>query len=165
MKEKKKKKNRRSGPGSTDSHNKINPNKSIPRHTTNKMTKIKERVLNAAREKGTPTRLSVDFSAGASQVIHICKAMKGKTKTYNQEYSIQGGQQHARIKHYLSISPSIYSQKNIPESKTCLYPTQQEAREFPNASTPTHPKVGGLKHTDELEPREKQSLCLGVPAL
>lgn len=160
-----KKKNRRSGPGSTDSHNKINPNRSIPRHTTNKMTKIKERVLNAARENGTPTRLSVDFSAGASQVIHICKAMKGKTKTYNQEYSIQGGQQHARIKHYLSISPSIYSQKNIPESKRCLYPTQQEAREFPNASTPTHPKVGGLKHTDELEPREKQSLCLGVPAL
>lgn len=129
------------------------------------MTKIKERILNEAREKGTPTRLSVDSSAGASQVIHIFKAMKGKTKTYNQEYSIQGGQQHARIKHYLSISPSIYSQKNIPESKRCLYPTQQEARELHNAFIPTHPKVGGLKRTDELEPREQQSQCLGVPAL
>ena len=95
------KKNRRSGPGSTDSHNKINPNRSTPRHTTIKMTKIKERILNAAREKGTPTRLSVDSSTGASQVIHIFKAMKGKTKPYNQEYSIQGGEQHARVKHYL----------------------------------------------------------------
>ena len=74
------KKNRRSGPGSTESHNKINPKRSTPRHTTIKMTKIKERILNTAREEGTLTRWSVDSLAGASQVIHIFKAMKGKKK-------------------------------------------------------------------------------------
>ena len=44
------------------------PNRSTPRHIIIKMTKVKERILKAAREKqrinykGTPIRLSDDFS-------------------------------------------------------------------------------------------------------
>ena len=50
--------------------NKMGPNRSTPRHTIIKMAtvKCKERILKAAREKqkviykGTPRRLSADFS-------------------------------------------------------------------------------------------------------
>ena len=41
----------------------------IPKHTMNKMSKVEERILKAARErqlavhKAIPTKLSVDFSA------------------------------------------------------------------------------------------------------
>ena len=50
--------------------NKINPKRTIPRHTVIKMAKIKDkkRILKAVREKqqvtykGTPVRLSTDFS-------------------------------------------------------------------------------------------------------
>ena len=48
--------------------NKMNPNRPTPRHIIIKMTKFKERILKTAREKqrvnykGTPIRLSVDFS-------------------------------------------------------------------------------------------------------
>ena len=50
--------------------NKLNPNRPTPRHITIKMAKVndKEKILKAAREKqsinnkGTPIRLSADFS-------------------------------------------------------------------------------------------------------
>ena len=47
--------------------NKMNPNRPSPRHII-KMAKVKERILKTAREKqrvnykGTPIRLSADFS-------------------------------------------------------------------------------------------------------
>ena len=55
--------------------NKLNPNRPTPRCITIKMTKVKnkERILKAAREKqsvnykGTPKRLSADFSTETPQ--------------------------------------------------------------------------------------------------
>ena len=49
--------------------NKINPNRCSPRYIMIRMVKVKDRILKAAREKqrviykGSPVRLSVDFSA------------------------------------------------------------------------------------------------------
>uniref|UniRef100_A0A8C3W373 L1 transposable element RRM domain-containing protein n=1 Tax=Catagonus wagneri TaxID=51154 RepID=A0A8C3W373_9CETA len=69
---------------------KINPRRNTPRHILIKMTKIKdkEKILKAAREKkqmtykGTPIRLSADFSAEtlqASREWHdILNVMKGR---------------------------------------------------------------------------------------
>jgi len=69
---------------------KINPRRNTPRHTLIKMTKIKdeEESLKAAREKkqitykGTPIRLSADFSAETLQARRewhaILNMMKGK---------------------------------------------------------------------------------------
>ena len=54
--------------------NKLNPNRTTPRHIIIKMAKVKERMLKAAREKqsskykGTPIRLSADFSTETLQV-------------------------------------------------------------------------------------------------
>ena len=55
--------------------NKMNPNRPTPRHITIEMAEVKhkERILKAAREKqrvnykGTPIRLSADFSTEAPQ--------------------------------------------------------------------------------------------------
>ena len=70
---------------------KINPRRNTPRHIIIKLTKIKnkEKILKAAREKkqvtfkGTPIRLSADFSTETLQagrewhdILHV---MKGKT--------------------------------------------------------------------------------------
>ena len=47
----------------------MNPNSLMPRHSLIKMAKVKERILKSAREKqtvnykGTPIRISTDFSA------------------------------------------------------------------------------------------------------
>ena len=68
----------------------INPRRYTPRHTVIKWAKIKdkEKLLKAAREKrqitykGTPIRLTADFSAEALQARRqwhdILKVMKGK---------------------------------------------------------------------------------------
>ena len=56
--------------GAQRAPNKLNPNRPTPRHIIIKMAKLedKERILKAAREKqsvnykGTPIRLSADFS-------------------------------------------------------------------------------------------------------
>ena len=70
--------------------NKLNTNRPTPRHITIKMARVKckERILKAAREKqrfnykGTPTRLSADFSTETLQARRqwqdIFKALKGK---------------------------------------------------------------------------------------
>ena len=70
--------------------NKLNPNRPTPRHIIIKMAKVKdkERILKAAREKqsinykGTPIRLSADFSTETLQARRewqdIFKALKGK---------------------------------------------------------------------------------------
>ena len=69
---------------------KINPRRNTPRHILIKLTKIKdkEKILKASREKkqithkGTPMRLSADFSAETLQARRewhdILNAMKGK---------------------------------------------------------------------------------------
>ena len=67
--------------------NKLNPNRHTPRHIIIKMAKVKERILKAAREKqsinykGTPIRLSADFSTETLQVRRewqdIFKVLKG----------------------------------------------------------------------------------------
>ena len=68
----------------------INPRGNTPRHTIIKLTKIKvrDKILKATREKqqitykGTPIRLSVDFSTETLQARRewheIFKVMKGK---------------------------------------------------------------------------------------
>ena len=68
----------------------INPRRNMPRHIVIKLAKIKdkEKLLKAVREKGqitykgTPIRLTADFSAEALQAIRewhdIFKVMKGK---------------------------------------------------------------------------------------
>ena len=68
----------------------INPGRKTPRHIVIKVAKIKdkEKLLKAAREKwqitykGTPTRLTADFSAETLQARRewhdILKVMKGK---------------------------------------------------------------------------------------
>ena len=70
--------------------NKLNPNRPTPRHVIIKMAKVNdnERILKAAKEKqsvtykGTPIRLSADFSAETLQARRewqeIVKALKGK---------------------------------------------------------------------------------------
>ena len=70
--------------------NKLNPNRPTPRHIIIKMAKVndKERILKAAREKqnvtykGTPIRLSADFSTETLQARRewqdIFKVLKGK---------------------------------------------------------------------------------------
>ena len=70
--------------------NKLNPNRPIPRYIIIKMAKVKdkERILKAAREKqrvhykGTPRRLSADFSTETLQARRkwqdIFKVLKGK---------------------------------------------------------------------------------------
>ena len=70
--------------------NRLNPNRPTPRHIIIKMAKVKdkERILKAAREKqsinykGTPIRLSADFSTETLQARkewqEIFKELKGK---------------------------------------------------------------------------------------
>ena len=67
---------------------KLNPKRPTPRHIIIKMAKVKERLLKAAREKqsvnykGTPIRLSADFSTETLQDWRewqdIFKVLKGK---------------------------------------------------------------------------------------
>ena len=71
--------------------NKLNPNRPTPRHIIIKMAKVsdKERILKAAREKqnvtykGTPIRLSADFSTETLQARRewqdTFKVLRGKT--------------------------------------------------------------------------------------
>jgi len=86
---------------------KINPRRNTPRHILIKLTKIKdkEKILKAAREKkqitykGTPIRLSADFSTETLQARRewhdILNMMKEKTS--NQDYFTQQGS-HSDLK-------------------------------------------------------------------
>ena len=70
----------------------MNPNRPTPRYITIKMAKVKdkERILKAAKEKqrfnykGSPIRLSVDFSTEMLQARrgwqNIFKVLKGKNQ-------------------------------------------------------------------------------------
>ena len=70
--------------------NKLNPNRPTPRHSIIKMAKVKERIPKAVREKqsdnykGTPIRLSADFSTETPEARrewqNIFKMLKGKKK-------------------------------------------------------------------------------------
>ena len=78
----------------------INPRRNTPRHIVIKLSniKVKEQILKAAREKqqitykGTPIRLSADFSAETLQYRRewhdILEVMKGNT--YSQEFRLDG---------------------------------------------------------------------------
>ena len=75
-------------PGSTESPIQVNPRRNTPRHIVIELTKIKEKMLKATREKqqitynGTPIRPTADFSAetlqGRREWHNIFKVMKGK---------------------------------------------------------------------------------------
>ena len=66
----------------------MNPNRPTPRHIITKMAKVKDRILKVPREKqrinykGTPIRLSADFSTETFQARREChdifKVMKRK---------------------------------------------------------------------------------------
>ena len=76
----------------------INPRRSTPRHTIIKLTKIKDKdkILKATRKKqqitykGTPIRLSADFSTESLQARwewhDIFKVMKGKNLQPRTDY-------------------------------------------------------------------------------
>ena len=78
--------------------NKLNPNRPTARHMIIKMAKVsdKERILKAAREKqiatykGTPIRISADFSTETLQARRewqeIFKVLKGKNMQYRILY-------------------------------------------------------------------------------
>ena len=65
----------------------MNPNRPVPRHIIINMAKVKEKILKAGREKqsinykGTPIRLSADFSTETLQARRewqdIFKVLKG----------------------------------------------------------------------------------------
>ena len=77
--------------------NKLSPNRPTTRHIIIKMAKVKDRILKAAREKqsvnykGTPIRLSADFSRETLQARRewqeIFKVLKGKI--FSLEHSTQ----------------------------------------------------------------------------
>ena len=72
--------------------NKLNPNRPTPRHFI-RMGKVKERILKVARQrlnyKGTPIRLSADFSTETLQARNewqdVFKALKYAALTLNPE--------------------------------------------------------------------------------
>ena len=85
---------------------KINQNRNTLRHILINLTKIKEKILKAIRErkqitcKGTPITLSADFSAETLQARrqwhNTLKVMKGR-KTSIQDYFTQQGS-HSDLK-------------------------------------------------------------------
>ena len=91
----------------------MNPNRPTPRHIIIKIWKVKERILKAAREtqsinyKGTPIRLSADFSTETLQARRewedIFKVLKGKICSL--EYSTQE-EYHLKYKEKLRILPT-----------------------------------------------------------
>ena len=107
--------------------NKMNPNRPTPRHIIIKMTKVKERILKAAREKQrvnykvTPIRLSADFYTETLQARkewqNIFKVLKGKNLqpkifyparlsfTIGEEIKNFSGKQ--RLKEYSNTKPIL----------------------------------------------------------
>uniref|UniRef100_A0A8D0ZRF3 L1 transposable element RRM domain-containing protein n=1 Tax=Sus scrofa TaxID=9823 RepID=A0A8D0ZRF3_PIG len=113
--------------------NKLNPNRPMPRHIIIKMAKVndKERILKAAREKqsvnykGTPIRLSTDFSTETLQARRewqgIFKALKGKNMqprilypariSFKIEGEITFFSNKQKLKEYSNIKPIL--KKNV----------------------------------------------------
>ena len=111
--------------------NKLNPNRPTPRHVIIKMAKDKdkERVLKAAREKkrinnkGTPIRLSADFSLETLQARRewqdIFKVLKGKILQPRILYP-------ARIKFKIEGDIKNFSNKQKLEEYTNTKPILEE---------------------------------------
>ena len=109
--------------------NKLNPNRPTTRHIIIKMSEVNdnERILNAAREKqsvnykGTPIRLSADFSTeilqARSEWQEIFKALKGKNMqltilypariTFKMEGKIKNFFNKQKLKDYCNIKPIL----------------------------------------------------------
>ena len=109
--------------------NKLNPNRPTPRHIIIKMAKVKdkERILKAAREKqsinykGTPIRLSADFSTETLQARRewqdTFKALKGKNLqprivylariSFKIEGEIKNSSNKQKLKEYSNTKPIL----------------------------------------------------------
>ena len=74
----------------------LNPNRPTPKHIIIKTAKVKERILKAAREmkrvnyKGTPRRLSADFSTYTLQARSSLLGAVKMNVTYEAVGSISG---------------------------------------------------------------------------
>ena len=108
---------------------KLNPNRPTPRHIIIKMAKVndKERILKAARKKqnvtckGTPIRLSADFSTETLQARRewqeIFKVLKGKTMqprilypariSFKIEGEIKNFSNKQKLKEYSNTKPTL----------------------------------------------------------
>ena len=98
---------------------KINPRRNTLRQIIIKLTKIKdkEKILKAAREKkqvtykGTPIRLSADFSAETLQARRewhdILNMMKGKKTSYQDSFTQQGSHSDLKVE-----SKALYISKS-----------------------------------------------------
>uniref|UniRef100_A0A8D1Z1P7 L1 transposable element RRM domain-containing protein n=1 Tax=Sus scrofa TaxID=9823 RepID=A0A8D1Z1P7_PIG len=107
--------------------NKLNPNRPTPRHSIIKMAKVKERILKAARDKqsinykGTPIRLSADFSTETLQARRewqdIFKVLKGKNLqprvlfpariSFKLEGEIRNFSKKQKLKEYSNTKPIL----------------------------------------------------------
>uniref|UniRef100_A0A8D0ZKX5 Uncharacterized protein n=1 Tax=Sus scrofa TaxID=9823 RepID=A0A8D0ZKX5_PIG len=109
--------------------NKLNSNRPTPRHIKIKTEKVKdkERILKAEREKqsinykGTPIRLSADFSTEILQAIrewqYIFKVLKGKNLqprilypariSFNLEGEIKNFSNKKKLKEYSNTKPIL----------------------------------------------------------
>ena len=105
----------------------MNPNRPTPRHIIIKLAKVKERILKAAREKqcvnykGTPIRLSVDFSTETLQARKewqdIFKVLKGKNLEprilyparipFEMEGEIKNFSNQQKLKEYSNTKPIL----------------------------------------------------------
>uniref|UniRef100_A0A8D1SSD8 L1 transposable element RRM domain-containing protein n=1 Tax=Sus scrofa TaxID=9823 RepID=A0A8D1SSD8_PIG len=107
--------------------NKLNPNRPTPRHSIIKMAKVKERILKAARDKqsinykGTPIRLSADFSTETLQARRewqdTFKVLKGKNLqprvlfpariSFKLEGEIRNFSKKQKLKEYSNTKPIL----------------------------------------------------------
>ena len=109
--------------------NKLNPNRPTPRHIIIEMAKVndKERILKAVREKqsvnykGTPIRLSADFSTETLQARRewqdILKVLKGKNLqprilflariSFKIEREIKNFSKKQKLKEYRNTKPIL----------------------------------------------------------
>ena len=110
--------------------NKMDPNRTTPRHIMIKMPKVKDkkRILKAAREKqivtyrGVPIRLSVDFSKETLQAKRdwqeIFKVMKSRDLqprllypaklSFRIEGQIKSFPDKKKLKEFITTKPSLY---------------------------------------------------------
>ena len=106
---------------------KLNPNRPTPRHIIVRMAKVKERILNSAREKqsinykGNSIRLSADFSTETLQARRewkdIFKMLKGKNMqprtlypariSFKIEGEIKNLSNKQKLKEYSNIKPIL----------------------------------------------------------
>jgi len=109
--------------------NKLNPNRTTPRHIIIKMAKVNERILKVTREKksvnynGIPIRLSADFCTEALQARRewqdIFKVLKGKKMQPRIVYP-------ARISFKIEGEIKNFSNKQKPQEYSNIKPILKE---------------------------------------